>query len=74
MGTYATGQQLLHRGARDVGEVLHKVAGSLEDSQNLLVSAGHKLEAADQSQALHVVAVDLRPRDFMPGQLKEGVG
>lgn len=65
-GTHAGGQQLFTRSPEDVGKVLHEIPRGLEDSQDLLVGSRYEAEPPDRRQALHVVAVDLRPGDLVP--------
>lgn len=65
-GTHTRGQQLFTWSPEDVSKVLHEIPGRLEHSQHLLVGSRYEPEPPDHRQALHVVAVDLRPGDFVP--------
>lgn len=70
LSTYITAQQFLQRCAWYVSQVLHEIPWSLEHPQDLLVSTGHKLKTPHHGQTLHVKAVNLRPRDLVPSNLK----
>lgn len=68
-GAHTGGQQLFTWSPKDVGKVLHEITGGLEHPQHLLIGSRYELEPPDRRQALHVIAVDLRPGDFVPGLL-----
>ncbi len=70
LGTYITAQQFLQRGAWYVSKVLHKIPWSLEHPQDLLISTGHELKTPNHRQTLHVIAMNLRPWDLVPGNLQ----
>lgn len=62
-------QEFLRGCAHYVGKVLHEVTWSLKHTQHFFIRSRDELESADHGQALHVIAVDLRPGDLMPGDL-----
>lgn len=71
-GAHTGGQQLFARRPEDAGKVLHEIPGGLEHPEHLLVGSRDELEPPDRRQALHVVAVDLRPGDLVPRLLPGG--
>lgn len=67
--TYVWSQEFLQRSAYNVGKVLHEVTWSLKHTQHFFICSRYELKSANRGQALHVIAMDLRPGDLMPGDL-----